>query len=61
MDDYQIPHNYHLTPSPEWHIEELRKTEESFNAGKQESIDWLHAKEMLRKHPGPMNRKLKGK
>jgi len=36
-------------PSPEWHLNELRKTEDSFNAGEQESMDWSEAKEQLRK------------
>ena len=37
-----------LFQSPSWHGEELRKTEEDFNLGKAQSVDWEEAKEMLR-------------
>ena len=33
---------------PSWHGEELRKTEASFLAGKEEVLDWSEAKKELR-------------
>lgn len=36
-------------PSPDWHVEELRKTEADFTAGKVEIVDWDEAKKELRK------------
>ena len=35
--------------SPEWHAEELRKTEAALAAGKVEVLDWEDAKRELRK------------
>lgn len=35
--------------SPEWHAEELRKTEEDLKAGRVTAVDWDLAKKELRK------------
>lgn len=35
--------------SPNWHKNALAETESRYNAGKEESIDWAEAKELLRK------------
>lgn len=35
--------------SPSWHLQELHKTEERFDAGKEEVVDWADAKKQLRK------------
>ncbi|MGI8906983.1 MAG: addiction module protein [Candidatus Sumerlaeaceae bacterium] len=35
-------------PSPAWHAEELRKTEERVAAGESKFIDWEEAKEQIR-------------
>jgi len=34
--------------SPQWHQEELKKTEQRFSDGKEELIDWKTAKQLLR-------------
>ena len=34
--------------SPAWHVEALRKTDESFSAGREELVDWAEAKKRLR-------------
>ena len=36
-------------PSPEWHEQELRKTEADFKAGHLEVLDWEDGKKELRK------------
>ncbi|MDA3872684.1 MAG: addiction module protein [Kiritimatiellae bacterium] len=35
-------------PSPAWHQDELRKTEEDYKTGKIASIDWVNAKKQIR-------------
>jgi Putative addiction module component len=35
--------------SPAWHVQELKKTEERYLAGKEEALDWAKAKDDLRK------------
>lgn len=35
--------------SPAWHVEELKKTEADFAAGRIEVLDWQDAKKELRK------------
>lgn len=35
--------------SPDWHKQVLAETESRYEAGKEESIDWAKAKELLRK------------
>jgi putative addiction module component (TIGR02574 family) len=36
-------------PVPAWHLSELRKTEEEFEAGRVAAVDWEEAKKELRK------------
>lgn len=38
-----------LVTSPDWHKEELGSTENEFDAGKIESVDWQEAKKELRR------------
>jgi hypothetical protein len=35
--------------SPSWHFDELRKTEQRFDAGQEEVVDWTTAKDELRR------------
>jgi hypothetical protein len=35
--------------SPAWHREELAATEERVKSGKEQPVDWEHAKQQLRK------------
>jgi hypothetical protein len=35
--------------SPAWHKQALAETEQRYEAGQEESIDWSEAKELLRK------------
>jgi hypothetical protein len=36
--------------SPAWHQEELVATEQRVESGKEQPVDWEHAKKQLRKH-----------
>ncbi|MCC5850868.1 MAG: addiction module protein [Verrucomicrobia bacterium] len=35
-------------PSPSWHLDELRETEEAYKTGKISAIDWEDAKKQIR-------------
>jgi len=48
MMDTIITNDSHFE-SPTWHKDALTETEQRYEAGQEESIDWAEAKELLRK------------